>query len=51
MSELNVIHENFHTNVGCSQRQMNTCHTSFREREAHREKDRQRDTVRESVHA
>ena len=26
MSEWNVIHENFHTNIACSQRQMNTCH-------------------------
>ena len=29
MSEGNVIHENFHRNIACSQRQMNTCHTSF----------------------
>ena len=29
MSEWNVIHENFHTNIECSQRQINTYHTSF----------------------
>ena len=29
MSEWNVIHENFHTKHSVSQRQMNTCHTSF----------------------
>ena len=29
MSEWNVIHENFHANIACSRRQMNTCHTTF----------------------
>ena len=43
MSEWNVIHENFHTSIACSQRKMNTCHTE-RQRERERERERERNS-------
>ena len=49
VSEMLYVRLNFHTNIACSQRHLNTCHTSFtvtyyehtaREREGERERER-----------